>query len=128
MCNFNLSILLVQFFLAPPERCTLPRWYSSNYPKMYEALVKLVSRFPPNLHLLPIYTTDFTMFEAGESLSVSLFFDFISSRVLFEFLVMSYEYVFQEGFLRVLFLFPIRWEAFQGRLRKGHGRRTHDQL
>ena len=84
MCNFSLSVfLLVQFFLAPPERCTLPRWYSTAYPKMYEALVKLVSRFPPNLHLLPIYTTDFTMFEAGESLSVSLcrFYSLILSRL-----------------------------------------------
>ena len=51
--------------MAPPERCTLPRWYSSNYSKIYEALVSLVPRFPPNLHLLPIYATDFTMFESG---------------------------------------------------------------
>ena len=52
--------------MALPERSTLPLWYSSNYPKIYKALVSLVPRYPPNLHLLPIYATNFTMFEAGE--------------------------------------------------------------
>lgn len=31
--------------------------------------MKFVPRFPPNLHLLPVYPTDFTMFEAGEFIS-----------------------------------------------------------
>ena len=59
------SFVCPQFFLAPPERCITPRWYSSAYQGIYDALVKLVPRFPSNLHLLPIYSTDFTMFESG---------------------------------------------------------------
>ena len=43
----------------------LPRWYSGSYQQIYDALVRLVPRFPPNLHLLPVYNTDFTMFENG---------------------------------------------------------------
>lgn len=54
-----------QFFLAPPERCVLPRWYSNSFQVIYDALVRLVPKFPPNLHLLPLYATDFTMFESG---------------------------------------------------------------
>ena len=57
--------MFFQFFLAPPERCVLPRWYSSSYQVVYDSLVKLVPKFPPNLHLLPVYNTDFTMFENG---------------------------------------------------------------
>ena len=62
-----------QFFLAPPEKTILPRWFSSSYQKVYEALVKIVPRFPANLHLLPIYATDFTMFESGKVFSRFLF-------------------------------------------------------
>ena len=63
--HLQLSCLSLQVFLAPPERCITPRWYSSAYQSIYDALVKLVPRFPPNLHLLPLYSTDFTMFESG---------------------------------------------------------------
>lgn len=56
----------------PPEKCSLPRWYNSAYPTIYEALVKLVPKFPPNLHLLPAYQTDFTMFESGEFVDLLL--------------------------------------------------------
>ena len=61
-----------QFFLAPPERCLLPRWYSTSFSAIYSALVKLDPRFPPNLHLLPVYPTDFTMFEKGFTLFICL--------------------------------------------------------
>lgn len=54
----------------------MPRWYSSSYQSIYDALVKLVPRFPPNLHLLPIYATDFTMFEQGSSVFYLVFLIF----------------------------------------------------
>ena len=63
--DFNLSLWLFQFFLAPPERCELPRWFSNSYQVIYDSLVKLVPKFPSNLHLLPVYRTDFTMFDKG---------------------------------------------------------------
>lgn len=103
-----------QFFLAPPERCVLPRWYSGSYQEIYDALVRLVPRFPANLHLLPVYTTDFTMFESGEQpndvlvfgIGLSLFFVLCPClRVLI-----------------LLFCFVFRWAAFQSRLWEGHGR------
>ena len=53
----------------------MPRWYSSSYQDIYDALMKLVPRFPPNLHLLPIYATDFTMFEQGSFSIFCPFFD-----------------------------------------------------
>ena len=71
--------------MAPPERCTLPRWYYNAYADIYDALVQLVPRFPPNLHLLPVYNTDFSMFEAGERFSLYVFdlvFQFISILLL----------------------------------------------
>ena len=49
--------------MAPPEKCILPRWYSAAYPRLYGALVRLVPRFPHNLQVLPMYSTDFTMFD-----------------------------------------------------------------
>ena len=60
----------------------MPRWYSSSYQDIYDALLKLVPRFPPNLHLLPIYATDFTMFEQG---SFSIFVRILIS--LFSFII-----------------------------------------
>lgn len=43
----------------------MPRWYSGAFSEIYQALVRLVPQFPSNLHLLPLYKTDFTMFEPG---------------------------------------------------------------
>ena len=78
-----------QFFLAPPERCVLPRWYSGNYQDIYNALVRLVPRFPVNLHLLPVYATDFTMFESGECTQGLFFAFYVLILCVFNFAVLS---------------------------------------
>ena len=78
----------------------MPRWYNGAYPKVYESLAKLVPRFPPNLHLLPVYATDFTMFETGERsfLFVFGFFDLV--------LLLICKGIFCACYLVSFFLFP----------------------
>ena len=98
-----------QFFLAPPEQCILPRWYSAAYPKIYQALVRLVPQFPPNLQLLPIYKTDFTMFEPGLDIGYQFIFSMIHSFLYFCSHVLGV----------LIFLFSFRWPAFQVRVWQG---------
>ena len=105
-CLYLVSKLYLQFFLAPPEKCELPRWYSSSYQLIYDSLVKLVPKFPPNLHLLPVYATDFTMFEKGSVCFCSFYFIWIC--------------LFVCGFdLYLVLCFIVRWASFQASLWQG---------
>lgn len=57
----------------------LPCWFGGSFSTINSALIKFVPRFPSNLHLLPLYPTDFTMFESG---LFCLFVSIWSSSVL----------------------------------------------
>ena len=107
-CLYLVSKLYLQFFLAPPEKCELPRWYSSSYQIIYDSLVKLVPKFPPNLHLLPVYTTDFTMFE-----KVRFVFAIFTSFGFVYLCVVSISIWF------FFFFFFVRWASFQASLWQG---------
>lgn len=50
-------------FVAPPECCPLPRWYSDKFSKFYEAFISTIPRLPSNIHLLPFFKCDPSMFE-----------------------------------------------------------------
>ena len=52
-----------QFFVAPPEGCPIPRWYSSNFVSIYEIFAEGIKAAPCNVHVLPLYKTDHSMFD-----------------------------------------------------------------
>ena len=55
--------ILLQFFLAPPECCPSPRWFSNKFSEVYDAYDQAVRDAPANVHLVPLYKTEPGMFE-----------------------------------------------------------------
>ena len=56
-------VLHFQFFLAPPEFCPIPRWYSGKFTEVYDAFSLVVRQMPLNVRILPLYQTDPSMFD-----------------------------------------------------------------
>ena len=54
---------LFQFFLAPPECCPIPRWFSSKFTAVFEAFVAETRRLLSNVHVTSLYPTDASMYE-----------------------------------------------------------------
>ena len=52
-----------QFFVAPPECCPLPRWFSAQFSTIFEAFVAETRKFLSNMHVTSLYPTDSSMFE-----------------------------------------------------------------
>ena len=52
-----------QFFLAPPECCPNPRWYSLKFSSVYESFSASTKSVGPNIRLLPLYKMEQNMFE-----------------------------------------------------------------
>ena len=60
---FDILSFHFQFFVAPPECCPTPKWFSSKFSTIYESFYSATKSLSSNLHLLPLYKTDPTMFE-----------------------------------------------------------------
>ena len=61
--SLKVIICLLQFFVAPPERCPIPRWFSTNFVSVYEIFSDFVKSSPSNVHVLPLYPAQPTMFD-----------------------------------------------------------------
>ena len=55
--------MLFKFFIAPPEGCPIPRWYSTHFLTIYELFAERIKAAPSNVHVLPMYPTDHSMFD-----------------------------------------------------------------
>ena len=55
--------LLLQFFLAPPECCPVPRWFSTRFSEVFESFVAVTRQLLSNVHIVSLYPTDASMFE-----------------------------------------------------------------
>ena len=49
--------------MAPPECCPLPRWFYNQYSIVYESFSSAAQAILPNIHILPQYKCDASMFE-----------------------------------------------------------------
>ena len=58
-----MSYCFFQFFLAPPEFCPIPRWYSTKFTDVYEAFSLVARTMSLNVRILSLYPTDPSMFD-----------------------------------------------------------------
>ena len=75
---FSFVSFTLQLFISPPVRTPEPRWYYDKFSSIYESFGASAKRLPSNVHLLPLYNSDASMFELdGRHLKTAFGKDFI---------------------------------------------------
>ena len=74
--------LLFQLFLSPPVSSPSPRWFHDSFTAIYETFGAVTRALPPNVHLLPLYSTTGRMFELdGRNLMSAFGKDYIDHLI-----------------------------------------------
>lgn len=63
MALLSSFVIFFQIFLAAPECCPLPRWFSNKFYDVDSSFSSFATKLPTNVHLLPLYQCDSSMFD-----------------------------------------------------------------